>query len=87
MQKVTSDHIDNSLDWKKQIQETSKKFSRSIGMLKYAKRHLPFHALRTLYTSVIEPYFCVGRGVWRDRNPAATEASKSGCQDHCRQQF
>ena len=50
-------HIDNSLEWKEQIQETSKKVSRSIGMLKYAKRYLLCHALETLYTSVIDPYF------------------------------
>ena len=50
-------HIDNSLNWKKQIQEASRKVLRSIGMLKYAKRYLPFQALKTLYTSVIDPYF------------------------------
>jgi len=58
-------YIDNSLDWKKQIQETSKKVSRSIGMLKYAKRYLPFRALKTLYTSVTNPYFCYCCSVWR----------------------
>ena len=30
-------HIADSLDWKKHIQATSKKISRSFGMLKYAK--------------------------------------------------
>ena len=57
-------HIDNSLDWKKHIQETSKKISRSLGMLKYAKRYLPFHALKNLYTSVIDPSFRYCCSVW-----------------------
>ena len=57
-------HIDNSLDWKKHVQETSKKISRSLGMLKYAKRYLPFHALKNLYTSVIDPSFRYCCSVW-----------------------
>ena len=65
-------HIDNSLDWKKQMQETSKKVSQSIGMLKYAERYLPFHALKTLYTSVIDPIsvtaVLLGGGVARPKS-------------------
>ena len=57
-------HIDNSLDWKKRIQETSKEVSRCIGMLNYAKRYLPFHALKTLYTSDIDPYCRYCCSVW-----------------------
>ena len=44
--KYLGGHIDNSLNWKKQIQDTSKKVSRSIGMLKHAKRYLPFMHLK-----------------------------------------
>ena len=31
-------HIDSTLDWKKHIQEVSKKNSRSLRMIKYVKR-------------------------------------------------
>ena len=31
-------HFDNTLDWKKHIQEVSKKISLSLGLIKYAKR-------------------------------------------------
>ena len=31
-------HIDNTLDWKNHIQEVSKKISRSLGLIRYAKR-------------------------------------------------
>ena len=33
-------------------------------MLKYAKRYLPFHALKNLYTSVIDPSFRYCCSVW-----------------------
>ena len=35
-------YIDESLGWKKHIQEISKKVSRSLGTIKYCKRFLPF---------------------------------------------
>ena len=34
-------HIDNSLDWKKQTQEVSKKILQSLVLIKYVKRFLP----------------------------------------------
>ena len=39
-------HIDNSLNWKKHIEEISKTISRSLGLLKYAKRFLPLESLK-----------------------------------------
>ena len=59
-------HIDNSLDWK-------------IGMLKYAKRYIPFHALKTLFTSVIGPYFRYCCSVWE-------VCGATAIQNHYRQQ-
>ena len=41
-----------------------KNISRSLSMLKYAKRYLPFHALKNLYTSVIDPSFRYCCSVW-----------------------
>ena len=43
-------HIDNTLDWKKHTQEVSKKTSRSLGLITYAKRFLPLASLKNLYT-------------------------------------
>ena len=41
-------YIDRSLDWKKHIQEISKKVSRSLGVIRYCKRFLPFDTLKCL---------------------------------------
>ena len=40
-------HIDNTLDWKKRIQEVPKKISRSLGLIKYAKQFLSLSHLKT----------------------------------------
>ena len=50
-------YIDKSLDWKKHIQEISKKVSRSLGVIKYCKRFLPFDTLKCLYNSIVDPHF------------------------------
>ena len=42
--------LDNSLDWKDQVQAVSLKVSRVLGILKHAKIFLPFSALTSLYT-------------------------------------
>ena len=57
-------HIDNALDWKKHIQEVSKKISQSLGMIKYAKRLLPFESLKNLYTGLVDPHFRYCCAVW-----------------------
>ena len=49
--------LDNSLDWKDQVQAVSLKVSRGLGILKHAKYFLPFSALTILYTSIVEPHF------------------------------
>ena len=59
-------HIDNTFDWKKHIQEVSKKISRSLGLIKYAKRFLPLDSLKNLYTGLVDPHFhycCAAWGV------------------------
>lgn len=56
--------IDCSLDWKEQIKATSAKVSRALGFLKYAKKFLPREALRTLYTSIVEPHFRYCCSAW-----------------------
>ena len=49
--------LDNSLDWKEQAHAVSLKVSRGLGILKHAKKFLPFSALTSLYTSIVEPPF------------------------------
>ena len=49
--------LDNNLDWKVQVQAVSSKVSRGLGLLKHAKNFLPFSALTSLYTSIVEPHF------------------------------
>ena len=56
-------HIYNDLDWK-HIQEVSKTFSRSLGMMKYAKRFLPLKSLKNLHTSLVDPHFRYCCAVW-----------------------
>ena len=56
--------VDNSLDWKSQVQAVSLKVSRGLGLLKHAKKFLPFSALTNHYTSIIEPHFRYCCSVW-----------------------
>ena len=56
--------VDNSLDWKSQVQAVSLKVSRGLGLLKHAKKFLPFSALTNLYTSIIELHFRYCCSVW-----------------------
>ena len=49
--------LDNSLDWKDQVQAVSLTVSRGLGILKHSKKFLPFSALPSLYTSIVEPHF------------------------------
>ena len=57
-------HINNTLDWKNHIQEVSKKISRSLGLIRYAKRFLPFESLKNLYTGLVDPHFRYCCAVW-----------------------
>ena len=56
--------LDNSLDWKDQVQAVSLKVSRGLGILKHAKIFLPFSDLTSLYTSIVEPHFRYCCSVW-----------------------
>ena len=57
-------YIDRSLDWKKHIQEISKRFQGSLGVIKYCKRFLPFDTLKCLYNSIVDPHFRYCCPVW-----------------------
>ena len=47
--------VDNSLDWKSPVLAVSLKVSRGLGLLKHAKKCLPFSALTNLLL-----LFCTG---------------------------
>ena len=54
----------SSSDWKEQVQAVSLKVSRGLGILKHTKTFLPFSALTSLYTSIVEPHFRYCCSVW-----------------------
>ena len=56
--------LDNSLGWKDQVRAVSLKVSRGLGIPKNAKKFLPFSALTSLYTSIVESYFRYCCSVW-----------------------
>ena len=57
-------YIDKCLEWKKHSQEISEKVSRSLGVIKYCKRFLPFDTLKCLYNSIVDPHFLYCCPVW-----------------------
>ena len=56
--------IDENLNWKEHIRTVSAKASRAVGFLKYSKQHLPLTAVKTLYTSIVEPHFQYCCSIW-----------------------
>ena len=57
-------NVDDSLSWKEHIKSVTSKVSRGMGMLKHAKYYLPEASLKTLYSSIVEPYFRYCCSVW-----------------------
>ena len=50
--------LGSSSDWKEQVRSVSLKVSIGLGLLKHAKKLLPFSALTSLFnTSIVEPHF------------------------------
>ena len=56
--------LDEKLNWNSHIDKISCKVSRCIGMICKLKHFLPLHILKTLYTSLILPYFHYGILAW-----------------------
>ena len=46
------------------LKKFKKKISRSLGLLKYAKRILPLESLKNIYTSIVDPHFRYCCSVW-----------------------
>ena len=53
-----------NLKWTSQLALTTNKISRCIGMLRYAKQYLPISTVKTMYRSLVEPYFRYCCPVW-----------------------
>ena len=49
--------VDQFLNWDEHLVTITKKVSRSLGMLRYAKRYLPLVTVQAMYKSLIEPHF------------------------------
>ena len=56
--------IDNQLKWKEHVASVSRKVSRAIGMIKYAKKILPPGTLKLFYRGLIEPHLRFCCSVW-----------------------
>ena len=57
-------NVDDSLSWKEHIKSVTSKVSRGMVMLKHAKYYLPKASLKTLYSSIVEPYFPYCCSLW-----------------------
>ena len=49
--------INSSLDWNNHINLINSKVSKTIGILIYVKDKLPDHILRSLYFTLVNPYY------------------------------
>ena len=49
--------IDECLSWKAHVQKISNKMSRNIGIMRRLKHYLPLTVLRTIYNTLVLPYF------------------------------
>ena len=49
--------VDQFLNWDEHLVTITKKVSRGLGMLRYAKRYLPLVNVQAMYKSLVEPHF------------------------------
>ena len=57
-------YIDDTLSWRKHVEEMSKKISSSIGALKRVRQFINGNTAETIYKAIIEPYFVYCCPVW-----------------------
>ena len=56
--------VDQELKWTNHLTTVTKKISRVIGILRYAKQYLPPATIETTHRSLVEPYFRYCCPVW-----------------------
>lgn len=64
--------IEFDLSWDSHINAVSKKVSKNIGAIRKVSFFLPKHSLKTLYFTLIYPYFYYGNIVWAHSCPTTS---------------
>ena len=68
--------IDDDISWKAHINYISFKISKTIALLRYLRYTFPKHILKTLYMTLIYPYFNYCNIIWGAADPTAIEPLK-----------
>ena len=68
--------IDDDISWKAHINYISCKISKTIALLRYLRYTFPKHVLKTLYMTLIYPYFNYCNIIWGAADPTAIEPLK-----------
>ena len=68
--------IDDDISWKAHINYISCKISKTIALLRYLRYTFPKHILKTLYMTLIYPYFNYCNIIWGAADPTAIEPLK-----------
>ena len=71
---------DENLSWNSHINKISIKISRHIGILYKLKPFIPLFVLKTLYCSLILPYFTYGILAWGGQLTKLTKLQKKSNQ-------
>jgi hypothetical protein len=64
-------YIDENLSWKKHTSEIASKISKGIGIINKVKTLLPRIILKTLYLTLIQPYFIYCNIIWGNASRSA----------------
>ena len=60
--------LDENLNWKSEISNVASKVSKSVGIIRKSTLYLSTKSLRTLYFSLLYPYFFYCNLVWASTN-------------------
>ena len=68
--------IDDDISWKAHINYISCKISKTIALLRFLRYTFPKHISKTLYMTLIYPYFNYCNIIWGAADPTAIEPLK-----------
>ena len=74
--------LDCNLSWKYNINELSKKLSRTVGIFHKIRHFVPCDILKTLYYSLFYSFVSYGIAVWGFTYPETITSSKENYQSH-----
>ena len=63
--------IDDEISWKSHLNHISSKISKTIALLRFLRYTFPKHILKTLYMTLIYPYFNYCNLIWGAADPTA----------------